>query len=91
MYDLLQSEMNIGRLRLPNRAVMPAMGVNLGSPQGGVSDGLIAFYEARAAGGVAGAGTQQTGQQQENQGRRKHMEEIEPLVAVGAGHGASLG
>ena len=39
-------------LPLPNRLVMSPMGVNLGAPDGGVTDDLIAFYEARARGGV---------------------------------------
>ena len=52
MYDRLQSEMTIGCLRIANRVVMPAMGVNLAAPSGGVTDEIIAFYEARAAGGA---------------------------------------
>ena len=52
MYDRLQSEMTIGRLRVANRVVMPAMGVNLAAAGGGVTDDIIAFYEARAAGGA---------------------------------------
>ena len=35
MYDRLQSEMTIGRLRVANRVVMPAMGVNLAAAGGG--------------------------------------------------------
>lgn len=52
MYERLQSEMTIGRLRVANRVVMPAMGVNLAAAGGGVTDDIIAFYEARAAGGA---------------------------------------
>ena len=52
MYERLQSEMTIGRLRVANRVVMPAMGVNLAAAEGGVTDDIIAFYEARAAGGA---------------------------------------
>lgn len=44
--------MNIGRLTIPNRIVMTAMGTNFAKPGGGISDELIAFYEARARGGV---------------------------------------
>lgn len=51
MYEWLQKEGRIGRLTIPNRVFMPAMGVNLGSPLGGVTDDLIAYYEARAKGG----------------------------------------
>jgi len=52
MFDLMQSPFSIGRLELKNRVVMPAMGVNLSTQGGGVSDDIIAFYEARARGGV---------------------------------------
>ena len=52
MYEHLESPVSIGRLNLPNRVFMPAMGVNLAAPEGGVTDDLIAYYEARAHGGV---------------------------------------
>ena len=52
MYELLKQPLTMGQLRLPNRLVMSPMGVNLGAPDGGVTDDLIAFYEARARGGV---------------------------------------
>jgi len=52
MYNLMQSPGSIGQLALKNRVVMPAMGVNLSARDGGVSDDIIAFYEARAVGGV---------------------------------------
>ncbi|NLG57437.1 MAG: FAD-dependent oxidoreductase [Clostridiales bacterium] len=52
MYERLRSPLMLGELRLPNRLAMTAMGVNLGAPEGGVTDDLIAFYEARARGGV---------------------------------------
>ena len=52
MYARLRSEGTIGRLTLANRVVMPAMGVNLASPDGGVTEDIIAFYEARARGGA---------------------------------------
>ncbi|HCL78547.1 MAG TPA: NADH:flavin oxidoreductase [Synergistaceae bacterium] len=52
MFEKLQSEGKIGRLSIKNRAVMPAMGVNLGKREGGVTDDILAFYEARARGGV---------------------------------------
>jgi len=42
----------IGRITLRNRIVMPAMGTNLANPDGTVSQHLIDYYEARAAGGV---------------------------------------
>ena len=51
MFSLLQSEGKIGSLTIPNRVVMPAMGVNLAMPGGAVTDEIIAFYEARARGG----------------------------------------
>lgn len=52
MYPNLMSEGKIGKLAIPNRVVMPAMGVNLAAPDGGVTDDIVAFYEARARGGV---------------------------------------
>ncbi|MDD4080129.1 MAG: NAD(P)/FAD-dependent oxidoreductase [Eubacteriales bacterium] len=52
MYERLKSPLKIGKLTLPNRLAMTAMGINLGKPEGGVTDDLIAFYQARAQGGV---------------------------------------
>jgi len=51
-FELLESSVSIGSVTIENRAVMTAMGVNLGAAGGGVSDDLIAYYEARAQGGV---------------------------------------
>lgn len=51
-YDKMKSPVFIGEVKIENRVVMPAMGVNLSSPAGGVTDDIIAFYEARARGGV---------------------------------------
>jgi 2,4-dienoyl-CoA reductase-like NADH-dependent reductase (Old Yellow Enzyme family) len=48
----MKSPISIGRCQLSNRVVMPAMGVNLSARGGGVSEDIIAFYEARARGGV---------------------------------------
>ncbi|UCF57581.1 MAG: NADH:flavin oxidoreductase, partial [Deltaproteobacteria bacterium] len=42
----------IGSMTLRNRIIMPAMGTNLANPDGTVSQHLIDYYEARAAGGV---------------------------------------
>ncbi|MDD3396461.1 MAG: hypothetical protein PHQ45_04475, partial [Acidaminococcaceae bacterium] len=52
MYDLLQSKITIGHLTIKNRVAMTAMGVFIAAPGGGVNDDIIAFYEARAKGGV---------------------------------------
>lgn len=52
MYELLSSPAQIGRLTLQNRVVMTAMGVFIAAPGGGVNDDIIAYYEARAKGGV---------------------------------------
>ncbi len=52
MFDLLKQPGRIGRLALSNRVFMPAMGVFFAAPGGGVTDDLIAYYEARARGGV---------------------------------------
>lgn len=52
MYEKLNSPMYIGALAIPNRVVMTAMGVLIATPGGGVNDDIIAYYEARAKGGV---------------------------------------
>ena len=41
----------IGRLSVKNRLVMPAMHINLGSEEEGLTDQAIDFYETRARGG----------------------------------------
>jgi len=48
----LFTPITVGELRLKNRIVMPAMHLNY-TPEGEVTDRLIAFYEERAKGGVA--------------------------------------
>ncbi len=52
MYDRLFSRMNIGTMIVPNRMVMTAMGNHLANPDGTVSEADMAFYGARAKGGV---------------------------------------
>ena len=52
MYDKLFSPVRIGRVEIKNRVAMTPMGVNLAAAGGGVNDDIIAFYEARARGGV---------------------------------------
>jgi 2,4-dienoyl-CoA reductase-like NADH-dependent reductase (Old Yellow Enzyme family)/thioredoxin reductase len=52
MYANLFSPVTIGRLEIKNRVAMTAMGINLAAAGGGVNDDAIAFYEARAKGGV---------------------------------------
>ena len=52
MYGKLFSPTHIGRLEIRNRVAMTAMGVELAAAGGGVNDDIIAFYEARAKGGV---------------------------------------
>ena len=52
MYNRLFSKMNIGKMEVPNRIVMTAMGNHLANSDGSVSDADIAFYGARARGGV---------------------------------------
>lgn len=52
MFPKLFSPVRIGGLEIRNRVVMTAMGVNLASAGGGVNDDIIAFYEARARGGI---------------------------------------
>jgi len=43
---------NIGPLKIRNRVVMPPMVVGYAEPRGEVTEQLIAYYEARARGGV---------------------------------------
>ena len=52
MYEKLFSPARIGRVEIKNRVAMTSMGVNLSAAGGGVNDDIIAFYEARARGGV---------------------------------------
>jgi 2,4-dienoyl-CoA reductase-like NADH-dependent reductase (Old Yellow Enzyme family) len=52
VYEKLFSPVRIGPVEIKNRVAMTAMGVNLAAAGGGVNDDIIAFYEARARGGV---------------------------------------
>jgi len=52
MYSNLLSPVRIGRLELRNRIAMAPMGVELGDEHGAVTEGVIAYYEARARGGA---------------------------------------
>ncbi len=52
MLRLLQEPARLGGLSLPNRTVMPAMGTGYSSPEGEVTDRLLAYLEKRARGGV---------------------------------------
>jgi 2,4-dienoyl-CoA reductase-like NADH-dependent reductase (Old Yellow Enzyme family) len=52
MYEKLFSPVRIGRAEIKNRVAMTPMGVNLAAAGGGVNDDIMAFYEARARGGV---------------------------------------
>jgi 2,4-dienoyl-CoA reductase-like NADH-dependent reductase (Old Yellow Enzyme family) len=49
----LFSTLKIGRLTLKNRIVMAPIDTNLADQNGRVTDALLAFYDRRAAGGVA--------------------------------------
>ncbi len=48
----LFSPQRIGNVEVPNRIVMPAMTTRLAAPDGTVTDATIAYFGARAAGGV---------------------------------------
>ncbi len=50
----------VGAMQVQSRVVMPAMETNLGTKDGFVTDRLIAYYEARARGGVAWVTTENT-------------------------------
>lgn len=51
--EKLLEPFKIGYLELKNRIVMPSMVTNYANRDGSVSDRLISYYKARAAGGVA--------------------------------------
>ena len=50
--DWLFTPKRIGAVEVPNRIVMPAMTTRLAEPDGAVSEATIAYFGARAAGGV---------------------------------------
>ena len=50
-YPLLFEPITINKMQMPNRIVMPAMHLNY-TPDGAVSDQLVAFYRERAEGGA---------------------------------------
>lgn len=52
VYSSLFSPLQVGNLKLRNRVVMAPMSSNLGTREGTVSEGQIAYYRERAAGGV---------------------------------------
>ena len=52
MFDHLASPIKIGAMELPNRMAMSAMGVELAGEDGHAGEPIIAYYEARARGGV---------------------------------------
>ena len=50
--NALFSPVVVGGVEVPNRIVMPPMTTRLADPEGYVTDALIAYYRARALGGV---------------------------------------
>lgn len=52
MFNNLFSKGKIGSMETKNRIVMTPMGIHLGNPDGSMSDETVAFYAARAKGGV---------------------------------------
>jgi NADH:flavin oxidoreductases, Old Yellow Enzyme family len=52
MFDNLFSKGKIGAMETKNRIVMTPMGIHLGNSDGSMSDETVAFYAARAKGGV---------------------------------------
>ncbi len=49
-YPRLFSPLKVGGQELPNRVIMPSMGSNLADPKGQVTQGMLDYYAARAAG-----------------------------------------
>ena len=52
MYEKLFSPGAIGTLTIPNRIVMTAASASLSQPDGTMTEDMLAYYEARAKGGV---------------------------------------
>lgn len=52
MYERLASPISIGSMELRNRLVMAPMGVEIVDDDGRANDGIVAYYEERARGGV---------------------------------------
>ena len=52
MYPHLSSPGRIGGLTLPNRVAMTAASASLSQPDGTMTEDMLAYYEARAKGGV---------------------------------------
>lgn len=50
--DALFSPVLVGGVEVPNRFIMPAMTTRLANPEGYVTKALVAYYRARALGGV---------------------------------------
>lgn len=51
-FEMLLSSKKIGNVEIPNRIVMPPMGVNMGDGSGQINEQYIAYFEERAKGGV---------------------------------------
>ncbi len=51
-YPFLFQPLKIGKVTIPNRIVMTAMGVDVSAPDGSVTERTVAYYTARAKGGV---------------------------------------
>ncbi|MEM1638678.1 MAG: FAD-dependent oxidoreductase [Desulfurococcaceae archaeon] len=52
MFNKLFEPFYIGKVKIPNRIVMPPMVIGYAGPRGEVTEQLIAYYEARGLGGV---------------------------------------
>lgn len=52
MYEKLFTPGNIGTLTIPNRIAMTAASASLSQPDGTMTEEMLAYYEARAKGGV---------------------------------------
>jgi 2,4-dienoyl-CoA reductase (NADPH2) len=52
MFEALKSSIQVGKMLLPNRMAMSAMGVEIAEEDGHAGEPIIAYYEERARGGV---------------------------------------
>jgi 2,4-dienoyl-CoA reductase-like NADH-dependent reductase (Old Yellow Enzyme family)/thioredoxin reductase len=86
--EKLFSPYSIGSLKLENRIVMPPMATSYATPEGFVSDRLIAYYVERAKGGVGYINVEHTGIHEQGKASPKmlmintddHAEKIVNLV-----------
>ena len=71
--EKLFSPFSIGSMALENRIVMPPMATNYATPEGFVSDRMIAYYVERARGGVGYINVEHTAVHQQGKASPKML------------------